>query len=125
MSFKHHIILFGRTLSLVSAGLPCLVLCHCSSAQRQAEWEQYLIESEREWAESVATGDTSVIERILADDFVGVAPKGHSYDKAKMISDTRESPKYFVSDRSEEHTSELQSQSNLVCRLLLEKKKQT
>src|SRR2546427_9575907 len=27
--------------------------------------------------------------------------------------------------RSEEHTSELQSQSNLVCRLLLEKKKPT
>src|SRR2546430_7524544 len=27
--------------------------------------------------------------------------------------------------RSEEHTSELQSQSNLVCRLLLEKKKYT
>src|SRR2546430_6521702 len=30
-----------------------------------------------------------------------------------------------VLTRSEEHTSELQSQSNLVCRLLLEKKKQT
>src|SRR2546427_11952115 len=29
------------------------------------------------------------------------------------------------SGRSEEHTSELQSQSNLVCRLLLEKKKKT
>src|SRR2546430_16167717 len=30
---------------------------------------------------------------------------------------------YFVDEyRSEEHTSELQSQSNLVCRLLLEKK---
>src|SRR2546430_7068184 len=29
----------------------------------------------------------------------------------------------FVRSRSEEHTSELQSQSNLVCRLLLEKKK--
>src|SRR5688572_31131091 len=28
-----------------------------------------------------------------------------------------------ASSRSEEHTSELQSQSNLVCRLLLEKKK--
>src|SRR2546430_11462277 len=27
-------------------------------------------------------------------------------------------------ERSEEHTSELQSQSNLVCRLLLEKKKE-
>src|SRR2546427_6088888 len=30
-----------------------------------------------------------------------------------------------VKKRSEEHTSELQSQSNLVCRLLLEKKKIT
>src|SRR2546430_10158380 len=29
----------------------------------------------------------------------------------------------YGTDRSEEHTSELQSQSNLVCRLLLEKKK--
>src|SRR5688572_31684458 len=29
----------------------------------------------------------------------------------------------FTYHRSEEHTSELQSQSNLVCRLLLEKKK--
>src|SRR2546430_10767775 len=29
------------------------------------------------------------------------------------------------SGRSEEHTSELQSQSNLVCRLLLEKKKKS
>src|SRR5438270_8694146 len=29
----------------------------------------------------------------------------------------------LISHRSEEHTSELQSQSNLVCRLLLEKKK--
>src|SRR2546430_12399045 len=30
-----------------------------------------------------------------------------------------------IAARSEEHTSELQSQSNLVCRLLLEKKKKT
>src|SRR2546427_8786750 len=30
-----------------------------------------------------------------------------------------------LNSRSEEHTSELQSQSNLVCRLLLEKKKKT
>src|SRR2546430_8563310 len=31
--------------------------------------------------------------------------------------------KWGAASRSEEHTSELQSQSNLVCRLLLEKKK--
>src|SRR5688572_31636807 len=34
-------------------------------------------------------------------------------------------PQPTVKTRSEEHTSELQSQSNLVCRLLLEKKKTT
>src|SRR5256885_9706238 len=34
-----------------------------------------------------------------------------------------ERPKALSEDRSEEHTSELQSPCNLVCRLLLEKKK--
>src|SRR2546430_4726377 len=34
----------------------------------------------------------------------------------------QEGPHIYSEYRSEEHTSELQSQSNLVCRLLLEKK---
>src|SRR5688572_31657258 len=37
--------------------------------------------------------------------------------------DIRPLSAHRVHPRSEEHTSELQSQSNLVCRLLLEKKK--
>src|SRR2546430_12922972 len=43
--------------------------------------------------------------------------RSHLFERAdlKMVS----------VERSEEHTSELQSQSNLVCRLLLEKKKTT
>src|SRR2546430_9028735 len=40
---------------------------------------------------------------------------------AKEVDDLRADPLQI--GRSEEHTSELQSQSNLVCRLLLEKKK--
>src|SRR2546427_8626928 len=40
----------------------------------------------------------------------------------KMIKQQSVVPK-SLTHRSEEHTSELQSQSNLVCRLLLEKKK--
>src|SRR5699024_11356087 len=32
---------------------------------------------------------------------------------------------WYISTRSEEHTSELQSRFDLVCRLLLEKKKET
>src|SRR5688572_32057191 len=39
------------------------------------------------------------------------------------IWDKKEALDYIGAERSEEHTSELQSQSNLVCRLLLEKKK--
>src|SRR2546430_9463184 len=41
-------------------------------------------------------------------------------DRARVAIATKVGPR-----RSEEHTSELQSQSNLVCRLLLEKKKKT
>src|SRR2546430_11119458 len=46
----------------------------------------------------------------------------------KFIAEEKVSPdtaglRIAVLPRSEEHTSELQSQSNLVCRLLLEKKK--
>src|SRR2546430_9800007 len=40
---------------------------------------------------------------------------------AICVAQTRE---HFLRERSEEHTSELQSQSNLVCRLLLDKKKE-
>src|SRR2546430_11675253 len=43
--------------------------------------------------------------------------------KAKVTT-VRSEPDPLFGGRSEEHTSELQSQSNLVCRLLLEKKKQ-
>src|SRR5688572_30965147 len=42
-------------------------------------------------------------------------------DAAEEISTVKDAIDYI--ERSEEHTSELQSQSNLVCRLLLEKKK--
>src|SRR2546427_7188866 len=42
---------------------------------------------------------------------------------ASMSTKTLSSPTMGTASRSEEHTSELQSQSNLVCRLLLEKKK--
>src|SRR5205085_11088005 len=39
------------------------------------------------------------------------------------LSERRRGVQQVMDARSEEHTSELQSQSNLVCRLLLEKKK--
>ena len=38
------------------------------------------------------------LERILADDFLGVDPDGNLYEKAKMVADTREAPKEFISN---------------------------
>src|SRR2546427_9652639 len=47
-----------------------------------------------------------------------------SRDRVRRLTSAATAWWTFVnSPRSEEHTSELQSQSNLVCRLLLEKKK--
>ena len=84
-----------RTLPVVAV----FCLCDCSVEKDHKEAERYILDSERQWAESVATGDTSVIERILADDFIGVDPKGQLYNKQQMIAETRDAPKYFVSNR--------------------------
>src|SRR2546430_13368560 len=48
-------------------------------------------------------------------------PRPHGSPAARPARNAR--PRRARRRRSEEHTSELQSQSNLVCRLLLEKKK--
>src|SRR2546430_421642 len=60
----------------------------------------------------------------------GIALSSHRvppFVKRLMLGERRAAQKKSTSSqfelRSEEHTSELQSQSNLVCRLLLEKKK--
>src|SRR2546427_8337045 len=45
--------------------------------------------------------------------------------RARHCAGAGPGPRPRPGNRSEEHTSELQSQSNLVCRLLLEKKKTT
>src|SRR2546430_9562816 len=60
------------------------------------------------WRRAVLARD--VAEPIRAQPHARVQDHPASHDRAAVT-------------RSEEHTSELQSQSNLVCRLLLEKKK--
>ena len=87
-------------LVAVSAMLPLVIPAQTTPEQKSAE--DYIRKSESEWAESVATGDATVIERILADDFVGIDPKGKSYTKKEMISETTDGLKYFVSNHLEE-----------------------
>src|SRR2546427_7796235 len=54
----------------------------------------------------------------------GIGPKTEAELVRLGIRLVRDLKRLSRDARSEEHTSELQSQSNLVCRLLLEKKKQ-
>src|SRR5689334_24452932 len=59
-----------------------------------------------------------IVDRAL---FLAVLRAGRSYHPAVRL-DRAERLAACRADRSEEHTSELQSQFHLVCRLLLEKK---
>src|SRR5256885_12141431 len=52
---------------------------------------------------------------------IGGRQLGHDFEVGRI--DDLQHPRFHA--RSEEHTSELQSPCNLVCRLLLEKKKST
>src|SRR2546430_12642154 len=65
---------------------------------------------------------------IVSTEIVGLPSRDNYPENAKEDHESRHEvsvakPHHRALARSEEHTSELQSQSNLVCRLLLEKKK--
>ena len=69
------------------------------SATTTADAERYIRDSESQWAEAVSNGDVSVVQRILADDYIGVdAGDGHLYDKAEGVSFIREHHSEFISN---------------------------
>src|SRR5690606_40069884 len=78
---------------------------------------------------NIAHGTSSVlaarIARKLADYVVTEAGFGADLGAEKFFDIVNRYADLWPSARSEEHTSELQSRENLVCRLLLEKKNTT
>src|SRR5206468_6668635 len=80
-------------------------------------------------AKSELKGCGLVASRTSAAIFSGVGTNGAkartavTAAAATVSSNGRQVPRFAPIARSEEHTSELQSRSDLVCRLLLEKKK--
>jgi ketosteroid isomerase-like protein len=58
----------------------------------------YIRQAESDWAESVATRDASVPERILSEDFVGVDVDGAHYSKADAIKEYRSRPSNYTSN---------------------------
>jgi Domain of unknown function (DUF4440) len=73
--------------------------------------KKYITESEKQWAEAVASGDSTVIHRILADDFVGVDTKGFQYNKDHEVHNTAGGPKYFKSNHL--HTIKIRFYGNM------------
>jgi ketosteroid isomerase-like protein len=68
------------------------------SSAEPAEDRGYVWQAESDWAESVATHDASVLERILADDFIGVHADGTHYSKADAIREYRTQPSSYTSN---------------------------
>src|SRR5205807_3410776 len=75
---------------------------------------------------TIPTRQSAVFQRGRAGQRPTVTPAGYANPRfavAQIAQDSNRGPRAAGNLRSEEHTSELQSPCNLVCRLLLEKKK--
>src|SRR2546430_17606928 len=66
---------------------------------------------------------TTEIYTLSLHDALPISRDGAGGELGPVLAEAGPLPPQDGVGRSEEHTSELQSQSNLVCRLLLEKKK--
>src|SRR2546430_5929937 len=92
---------------------PTIVFFFFSSRRRHTRFDC-------DWSSDVCSSDlgTGMVGETLGTKF---AQLGHQVKMGSRTANNETAAKWVK--RSEEHTSELQSQSNLVCRLLLEKKK--
>src|SRR5947207_11676938 len=73
--------------------------------------------------DDVLFGDLKIVGDMLAANHFAPAAFVEGKFRVDQIAVIGDEPVDAVEGRSEEHTSELQSHSDLVCRLLLEKKK--
>src|SRR5215510_7357518 len=70
----------------------------------QAAAEDYIKHSEQQWAEASMKRDTVTVERIVADDFVGVGPDGAFFHKADELASVGKNQGDYVSATSGEVT---------------------
>jgi ketosteroid isomerase-like protein len=89
---KSRILIFALALP---AGMG---LASCGPIQNREQDERYIVESEKQWAESTASGDASAVERILADDYLGIAPDGTFSDKKAEVAGTHTEHNKYVSN---------------------------
>lgn len=53
------------------------------------------------WCDATVKNDAAALDRILASDFVGVEPDGHSYTKADAIRNAKAGPSDYKSCKNE------------------------
>jgi ketosteroid isomerase-like protein len=94
--------MWARLLAVIAVLLLFVPLAYVQSVDDHGKDGAYIRQAESDWAESTVTNDVSVLERILADDFVGVDIDGSHYTKAQDIKDARTQPSEFVSNHANE-----------------------
>ena len=80
-----------------SAAIAKTIRCPAPKLASQTEVERYIIASEEAWAKSVATNDATVVQRILAPDFVWVLD-GELLNKKRAVESAAAGPGPFVSN---------------------------
>src|SRR5262249_22099717 len=51
--------------------------------------EATIIQLEKDWVAAITSKDTSALDRLLADDFVGTSPTAHYFTKRQAINDLK------------------------------------
>src|SRR5690349_22778697 len=79
----------------------------------------------RDWSSDVCSSDLSLQDQLLRREMreKTIQLEANAQTMSAILEVSNSLIGQFDVDRSEEHTSELQSRRDLVCRLLLEKKK--
>ena len=75
-----------------------LASCGQNSTVDQTAAEARIRQIETDWAATAVSGDTSVIETILADDFLGVSPEGRQYTRQDFIAEMKAHPNEFTAN---------------------------
>lgn len=85
------------SLVVIAGASPAAAKCTAIGSQPPRAL-RYICDSERAWAESVATGNPSAVIRILANDFIGVSPEGDRYRKAEQVAETTTAGRRYASN---------------------------
>lgn len=59
------------------------------AGQQGGKVEQQLMQLERDWSAAYLKHDTAAVDRIIADDYVGIDGRGHMTNKAQEIEEAR------------------------------------